>query len=218
MKYMGHLWVCFYWLFCLWLHLRLWSITFSLIFYCITDRIYNTWCSLTLPATTFQKQTEMLITSSQFHLDQSQMTLFINCSLLLVSREWNLSWNTTSFPFCAVRQSEALFLQISSRTPPILSYHKKKKVLQEKTSRRWKLVPCWRLLHVPICQTHSTQQLKATGASLFPQVIYQFWQANFLFIPRFAKFSSSLGRGDVEEELSISPLWDCLFLLWNWNF
>lgn len=100
-----------------------------------------------------------------------------------------------SFPFFAVRLSETLFLQVNSRTPPILLQFpviskKKKKVLQEKTSRRWKLAPCWRLLHVPICHAYSTQLLKATRASLSPQVIYliltsqlsvhtQIWQIQF---------------------------------------
>lgn len=165
----------------------LWSFIASQIEYITHDALYM----IALPNTAFQKQTEMLITSNQFHLDQSQMTLFINCGLLSVSREWNLSWNTTSFPFVlwgcrrlCFSKSALVLLQF-----PVF-IKKKKKVLQEKTSRRWKLAPCWRCLHVPICHAHSTQQLKATRASLSPQVIYliltsqlsvhtQIWQIQF---------------------------------------
>lgn len=101
------------------------------------------------------------------------------------------------FSFCDAPLLEGLSLQISPKTPPIPSCHKK--VLQEKTSRRWKLALCWRLLHIPICHAHSTQLLKTTRASLSPQIIYLIWQANFLLIIRFGEFISPLGRVVIEK-------------------
>lgn len=96
-----------------------------------------------------------------------------------------------SFPFLLSGCRRLCFSQLTLGLLqfPVIS-KKKKKILQEKTSRRWKLAPCWRLLHVPICHAYSTQLLKATRASLSPQVIYliltsqlsvhtQIWQIQF---------------------------------------